>query len=76
MKPARVYGWAVVHSDRIDVKTVAPTTRGAIVNHLYCNWEIPIYNFTTDEEIENLWERYKAGAEIKIVKIEILEEEI
>ncbi len=51
----RATGYAVVCDSEIDMRTVSPTRRAAIVNWLYVHG-IPLYCSTTDEEIEAFWD--------------------
>lgn len=48
-------GYAVVSFGKIDVATVSPTRRGAVVNWLVTVGRQRIYNHTTDEQIEATW---------------------
>lgn len=49
-------GWAVIKHGLIDMKTVADTRRAAIVNWLYLEGTM-VYRWTTDDEIDDMWER-------------------
>lgn len=66
----RVQGFAVVFNDVIDVRTVSETRRAAIVNWLVVASGCMIYNRTTDQQIEWLWEKNKGHAFVKGVTIE------
>lgn len=48
--------WAIVHKGTIDIRTVSPTRRAAIVNWLVVERGYLITNAHTDEQIEMLWE--------------------
>lgn len=48
-------GFAVSSFGKIDVSTVSPTRRGAIVNWLVISARRKIYIWTGDEEIERHW---------------------
>lgn len=48
-------GFAIFSFGRLDVTTVSPTRRGAVVNWLVTSARRPIYAWTTDGEIEGLW---------------------
>lgn len=48
-------GWAVIDCTRIDVSTVSPTRRAAIVNWLVTRAGRFISTSTTDEQIEAYW---------------------
>lgn len=65
-------GWAVIDDRGLNVKTVSPTKRAAIVNWLTLT-TLPIREDHTDEEIEYLFERYGTGpgrATVQRVKIQ------
>lgn len=66
----KVEGYAVVLDERIDIRTVSETRRAAIVNWLVVNMICPIFNHTTDEQIELIWEQNKGFAEVKEVVVE------
>ncbi len=46
--------YAVIRDDKIDVRTVSESRRAAIVNWLVVACDCPVFNVTTDEEIERL----------------------
>lgn len=50
-------GWAIkdCRSGVVDVATVAPTRRGAIVNSLVTRFGMPIHNGMSDGLIETIW---------------------
>jgi hypothetical protein len=48
-------GFAVVSFGKIDVTTVSPTRRGALVNWLVTSARVPIFQWTSDDEIETSW---------------------
>ncbi|WP_029581970.1 hypothetical protein [Bradyrhizobium sp. URHD0069] len=50
-----VTGYAILSFGLIEVATVSPTRRGALVNWLVTTARRPIYAWTTDEEIERHW---------------------
>jgi hypothetical protein len=47
-------GWAVIVSGEIDVRSVSPTRRAAIVNWLYLNGYKPLDRWE-DRFIEHVW---------------------
>lgn len=65
-------GWAIVDGDRIDVRTVGPTHRAAIVNWLVTTAQENVYAWETDERIDARWERVIAlrrGVTVREVSI-------
>jgi hypothetical protein len=65
-------GWAVIADGEINVKTVSPTRRAAIVNWLTVDLGFLIHNHHTDEQIESAWEYgrpEKRGARVAEVVI-------
>ena len=56
LRTALSEAWAVVHKDAINIRTVSPTRRAAIVNWLVVERDYLITNARTDEQIETLWE--------------------
>ncbi len=62
-------GYAVVLDNKIDIRTVSPTRRGAIVNWLVVHVGCFIYNTTTDEQINEMWSRSSGNAVLKLVNI-------
>lgn len=65
-------GWAVVDGERLDVRTVSPTRRAAIVNWLVTTAQENVYAWETDERIDARWERVIAlrrGVTVREVSI-------
>jgi hypothetical protein len=65
-------GWAVIDDNGIDVKTVSPTRRAAIVNWLVTHGAM-ILTTHSDQDIEDIWigatHRHKIGVErVQITK--------
>lgn len=58
---AEADGFAVVSFGMLDVSTVSPTRRGAIVNWLVTSARQIVYITTTDAEIERLWNTFRGG---------------
>lgn len=54
----------------IDVRSVAPTRRGAIVNWLFANG-VMVTNQHTDDMIEAMWRSYRQGANWKAYCIKV-----
>ena len=69
MYDEKAEGYAVILGDEIDVRTVSPTRRAAIVNWLVVNRRVPILNSTTDEQIEQLWNKHGGDATVAAVEI-------
>jgi|APCry1669192522_1035417.scaffolds.fasta_scaffold04459_3 hypothetical protein len=67
---ADVLGFAVVSFGKIDVNTVSPTRRGALVNWLVASARIPVYQWTSDEDIEASW-RQLCGRDHKCAEVAI-----
>jgi methyl coenzyme M reductase beta subunit len=65
--PAR--GYAVIEQGQIDIRSVSPTRRAAIVNWLVTAKRLVATHNTTDEQIERAWQAHKGGAEAVIVTI-------
>lgn len=62
-------GWAVVDNDQINVRTVSPTRRAAIINWLVFEQGHRIYVSTPDDLIELAWEMAKGSATVHEVVI-------
>jgi len=62
-------GWAVVQDGEINVRTVSPDRRGAIVNWLVAEAHRFVSAHDTDEEIEDRWERDRGTARVLQVAI-------
>ncbi len=65
----KAYGYAIIEGGEIDVRTVSPTRRAAIVNWLVIHRSKMIYAAATDEEIEKLWELYGGAVTLREVEI-------
>lgn len=63
-------GWAVVDGDVIDVKTVSPDRRSALVNWLVVQKNCLITTAMTDAEISMLWASNQGDAICTRVRIE------
>ena len=61
--------YAVIETELIDVATVSSTQRAAKVNWLVVHHSCPIYQTTTDGEIEEMWKRWSGDASVKRVDI-------
>jgi hypothetical protein len=67
-----VAGWAVKVGEDIDVRTISPTRRAAIVNFLHCNIQ-PILNSFPDATIERIWDGTKDRFGLEVVEVTIIE---
>ena len=68
---SRAWGWAVVDKNGdIDVKTVSPTERGAIVNWLVVEQKVMITNDWSDGKIYEAWGQRKGAHRVVEVVIE------
>ena len=63
------YCYAVILNNEIDLKTVSPTRRAAIVNWLVVNMLCPIYTTTTDAQVEQMWSDLASGAFVADVMV-------
>lgn len=62
-------GWGVFDEDGLDVRSVSPTRRAAIVNWLLTKHSHLCRQATTDDQIENLWEHFCGDAQVRPVRI-------
>ena len=62
-------GWAIIEDIGIDVRSVSPTRRAAIVNWLVTRAGIMIYSTTTDKQIEECWTAHCGDAKALPVKV-------
>jgi hypothetical protein len=56
-------GWAIIESTGIDVRSISPTRRAAIVNWLVVRRNIYITTSWDDARIEHIWQSLKGEAE-------------
>jgi hypothetical protein len=63
-------GYAVISFGVIEIATVSPTRRGALVNWLVTTARRPIYSWTTDAEIERHWRECK-GSDHEAIEVDI-----
>lgn len=64
-------GYAVVSFDQVDVSTVSPTERGAIVNWLVTSARIPVYAWSSDDQIFKTWRGVK-GRDHHVMPVSII----
>lgn len=70
------YGWAVVGAGingEIDVRTVSPERRGAIVNWLVVTGNVFVRSDHTDEQIERMWDDRRFKADVRVTDVQIEE---
>lgn len=67
--PMEADGWAVIEDVGIDVRSVSPTRRAAIVNWLVTRGDRMVWPKTTDKEIEQMWAEARGAAEVIPVKV-------
>lgn len=64
-------GWAVIEDNEIDVATISPNRRSAIVNWLIVHHGIRLTVDTPDNEIERLWAKSHGHAKVMVVDIAV-----
>lgn len=62
-------GWAVIQDGKIDVRTISPTRRAAIVNWLVVRGRCWISTSTSDSQIEEYWRENRLDHEVAEVAI-------
>lgn len=65
--------WAVVDNGGINIRSVSPTRRAALVNWLVTERQLQATIFATDEDIERTWEANKGSAEATKVAVTALQ---
>lgn len=68
-RPATAHGWAIMASNTIDVRTVSEARRAAIINWLVIEKTQWVTNNHTDAQVEEMWERFRKGADVVRVTI-------
>ena len=63
--------WAVVERGAIDLRSVGPTRRSAIVNWLYTEKKVTILNTYNDELIEQTWREWCGDAICTTVEVSV-----
>ena len=66
---ADAHGYAIVENDVINVRSVSPTRRGAIVNFLITDCGLLVLNSAPDNAIELMWLDRRGTAEVVAVRI-------
>ena len=64
-------GWAVCHKNIVQVATVAPTRRAAIVNWLATDKDIMALAECPDDVLEKLWKTLRDDADVVEVAIKL-----
>jgi len=65
------HGWAVVDMSGINVRTVSPSRRGALVNWLIAAHRMVLMGNVTDEQVEQLWQAKSGDAMVVEVDITV-----
>lgn len=65
-------GFAVVMDGKIDMRTVYPHVRGAIVNWLGTTGGVTVTNHTSDNHIFALWDQRRGDAQVQAVKVTVV----
>jgi hypothetical protein len=73
MQRINARGFAVVIRGQIDVRTVSPYIRGAVINWLVVSAGQTISNSMSDDQIFAIWDvhRFEASAAVRPVRIEV-----
>lgn len=66
-------GWGVVENDSIDMRTVGPTRRSAIVNWLWVHG-VHVTKQHTDQHIDAMWDAHHGDVRVRRLLVRILEE--
>lgn len=72
MTIATSQGFAVVDDDGINMRTASPTRRAAIVNWLVGTGRRFISTSHSEEDIENMWQADKGGAEVLPITVQAI----
>lgn len=65
----RANAWAVVDNGGINVRSVSPTRRAALVNWLVTERQLQATIFATDDDIERMWQANKGDALVSEVAV-------
>ena len=63
-------GWAVTVGGKIDMRTVGPTRRSAIINWMVVDQGEVITHLTTDQAIDTMWSAYE-GENVKVQQVNV-----
>lgn len=67
-------GWAVINAaGEVDIRTVSPTRRAAIVNWLFLVAEVFISTQHTDDKIHQIWVERRGEFDVVRVVVRVLE---
>lgn len=68
-------GWAIVKEidDSINVRSVSPTRRAAVVNWLCTERGLMALNTTSDDQIERIWRANKRGYDVREIALALLD---
>ena len=62
-------GFGVVDVDGLDMRTVSPTRRAAIVNWLVVSANRVVSIYTSDQQIDALWDAHRGDAMVVPVRV-------
>ena len=62
--------WCCKEHGKLCLRTIYPHQRGAIVNFLFTERSLPVFDGDSEEHIKKLWERHKGQATVVQVKVE------
>ena len=66
-------GFAVIEETGLDVRSVSPTRRAAIVNWLVTRAHRFISSSTSDQQIDAMWDSERGDAKVVAVSVETVE---
>ena len=66
-------GWAAREGGRVLVDTVSISRRAAMVNWLWAHADRIIGCSDTDHQIETWWHAHRAGRDVELVRVKIVE---
>jgi hypothetical protein len=67
----QAHGWAVVDQHGINVRSVSPTRRAAIINWLVANCGMAVWSGASDAVIETWWRDRAGSAGASVVQVTI-----
>lgn len=67
--PARGWGVRDAHTGEIDMTTVSPTKRAAMVNWLWVSGHVPVTNAFTDDQIEQAFLSFVMSRHVEVCEV-------
>lgn len=67
------YGWAIIDNGEINVATISPTRRGALVNWLVVRANVFVRHDHTYAQIESMWDERRFDAKARVTDVQIEE---